>query len=48
MHSRGGATLVLQNGDSGEFAHFVRSAEGKWNQFADVVAAILKTAPEEL
>jgi prolyl oligopeptidase len=25
----------VQNGDSGEFAHFVRSPEGKWTQFAD-------------
>src|SRR5262245_26334247 len=25
----------VQNGDSGEFAQFVRSTEGKWKQFAD-------------
>jgi prolyl oligopeptidase len=26
---------TVQNGDGGEFAHFVRSSEGKWKQFAD-------------
>jgi prolyl oligopeptidase len=35
----------VQNGDSGEFAHFLRSADGKWRQFSNfsdrIVQAVL-------
>src|SRR5262245_9711874 len=35
VHEPTGRVLCsVQNGDSGEFAHFVRSPEGKWKQFA--------------
>src|SRR5207253_3627625 len=30
----GRVLLSVQNGDGGEFAHFVRSPDGKWRQFA--------------
>ena len=30
----GRVLLTVQNGDGGEFAHFVRSADGVWQQFA--------------
>lgn len=31
----GRVLATVQNGDSGEFAHFVRAPEGTWKQFAD-------------
>jgi prolyl oligopeptidase len=34
----------VQNGDSGEFAHFVRSPDGKWKQFADFKGAAVQGA----
>jgi prolyl oligopeptidase len=35
MHHASGRLLAsVQNGDGGEFAHFVRSPEGKWRQFS--------------
>ncbi len=34
-NERGRLLASVQKGDGGEFAHFVRSSEGKWQQFAD-------------
>ncbi len=35
MHNATGRLLcTVQNGDGGEFAHYVRSPDGKWRQFA--------------
>jgi dipeptidyl aminopeptidase/acylaminoacyl peptidase len=34
----------VQNGDSGEFLHFVRSPEGKWRQFAEFKDAAVQAA----
>src|SRR5262249_36636031 len=33
-HATGRVLLSVQNGDGGEFAHSVRSPDGKWRQFA--------------
>ncbi|HEX4590200.1 MAG TPA: prolyl oligopeptidase family serine peptidase, partial [Gemmataceae bacterium] len=33
-HETGRILLTVQNGDGGEFAHFVRSTDGRWHQFA--------------
>jgi prolyl oligopeptidase len=33
-HATRRVLLTVQNGDGGEFAHFVRSADGTWRQFA--------------
>ncbi|HLW66059.1 MAG TPA: prolyl oligopeptidase family serine peptidase [Gemmataceae bacterium] len=35
---------TVQNGDSGTFAHFVRSPEGKWKQFADFKDNVIAAA----
>ena len=44
MHNTSGALLAsIQNGDSGQFAHYIRSAGGVWKQFSsfddDIVQA---------
>jgi prolyl oligopeptidase len=43
-HGTGRVLASVQNGDSGEFAHFVRSTEGKWKQFADFKDAAVQAA----
>jgi prolyl oligopeptidase len=40
----GRALCTVQNGDSGAFAHFVRSVEGKWHQFADFKDGAIQAA----
>jgi prolyl oligopeptidase len=40
----GRVLCTVQNGDSGEFAHFVRSTAGKWKQFADFKDGALQAA----
>ncbi len=35
---------TVQNGDGGEFAHFVRSPEGKWRQFAGFKDKLVQAA----
>jgi prolyl oligopeptidase len=40
----GRVLATVQNGDSGEFMHFVRSPEGKWTRFADFKDAAVQAA----
>jgi prolyl oligopeptidase len=50
MHERSGTLLAtVQNGDGGEFSHFLRSPSGKWTRLADFADKIVQVTfgPDE-
>lgn len=50
LHERTGTLLAtVQNGDGGEFAHFLRSPAGKWTRLADFADTIVQATfgPDE-
>jgi len=44
MDAKGTLLATVQNGDSGEFAHFLRSPDGKWRQFSHFADKIAQAA----
>jgi prolyl oligopeptidase len=44
VHESGTLLATVQNGDGGEFAHFLRSPKGEWKQFTTFDAQIVQAA----
>ncbi|HLJ09654.1 MAG TPA: prolyl oligopeptidase family serine peptidase [Planctomycetaceae bacterium] len=45
MHEKSGTLLAtVQNGDGGEFAHYLRSSDGTWKRLADFADRVIQAA----